>query len=130
MKKMKLFAFLFAIMLCVLAIPSSSQAATKPPGIIYQADPYCGIWGSKCPITYMLNRYGNKRLARYAPNMGNYCNTGAMNVWIMGHPNNAYGAGFTNEDWQDIEVAKQKSGGWYRWGCCYSSDPYNTICLN
>jgi hypothetical protein len=119
-----------AIPLLTLAIPQA-EAATKPPGVVYYNNPWCGSLGiAPCPVTYMKNRYNTKILAIYAPNGTNYCNTGSMSVWIMGHPNNAQGVGFTTSDWQDLEIAKQKTGGYYRWGCCYSSDTYNTICLN
>lgn len=109
-------------------IAANAEAATKPPGIIYYNDPLCGLYGGGCPKTIMYNRYRTKAIAVYAPNTRNNCNSAAINVWRMGNPKN--GVGFTNEDWQDLEVAKQKTGGWYRWGCCYSSDPTGTICLN
>ena len=126
---MKKLILLIAIPLLTLAIPQA-EAASKPPGIIYENDTWCGVLGNApCPITWMWNRYKTKRLAKYAPNGSNYCDNQPMSLWIMGHPKDT-AAGFTNNDWQDLEVAKQKSGGYYRWGCCYSSDPYNKICLN
>jgi len=110
----------------LLVIP---QAEALSPGIIYKNDPYCGLFGGACPQTFMYNRTGQKALARYNPTGKNYCNSAAMNVWIMGHPNNAYGIGFSTEDWQDLEIAKQKTGGYYRWGCCYTGDPVTKTCL-
>lgn len=125
MKKM-----LGAILLSLFIIITPFHVEAGTPAIHYYNDPFCGLWGGSCPQTFMYNRNWSKILARYNPGGYNGCNTGSMSVWIMGHPNNAYGIGFTNEDWQDLEVAKQKTGGYYRWGCCYSSDAYNTICLN
>lgn len=118
---------LMIVIMVTLMFPMAGQAAG--PGIIYKADPYCGLWGGACPRTWMMNRTGQKILAVYAPNEINRCDSQSNKVWVMGHPNNAQGVGFSNNDWQDLEVAKQKSGGYYRWGCCFPSDPYNAICL-
>jgi len=107
----------------------SYPAISAGPEIHYYNDPYCGLYGGSCPQTFMYNRNWSKIIARYNPGGRNYCDNQSMSLWIIGHPKDGT-SGFTNNDWQDLNIAKQKTGGYYRWGCCYSSDPYNKICLN
>jgi hypothetical protein len=107
----------------------ANTAVALPPGVVYRSG-YFFEFGQVKTITFMYNRNNTKKLALYVnPSWYSAC-VGTTTVWVMGHPNNAQGVGFSNNDWQDLEVAKKNTGGYYRWGCCYSSDPYNTICLN
>jgi hypothetical protein len=120
------------LMLIVIAL-FSSAALALPPGVVYSqmnvGNPMCPfVFGHSCPTTQMWNRTGKKLLARYSPAGANYCNGATMTVWIMGHPKDGV-SGFTNNDWQDLEIAKANTGGYYRWGCCWSTDPNNKVCL-
>lgn len=120
----KLLIILVTYLLVTSSLPSSAAGAP-----ILVSDIICGLYGGACPHKLFYNRSRTKVIADYRPTARKVCTAGSMSQWRLGHPNNAYGIGFTSQDWEDLEVVKVRTKGNYRWGDCCSSDAYNTICL-
>ena len=83
---------------------------------------------TSCPHTVMWNRSHTKIIAEYQPGFPQYFSWGAMNVWRIGYPKGGSWY-FTTQDWQDVNDAKLKTGGWWRWGICFSGQAANETCL-
>ena len=116
-------------MLLIMLISTPINAAKKP-NVIKHND-FCSDLAPayKCPALSLWNRTNQYVLAVYTPRRANQCNQAGNSQWRLAHPNNAYGIGFTAQDWEDLEVAKVRTKGNYRWGCCFSDQQYDAICL-
>lgn len=134
--KKNLLPLIFGAVLLIIGF-AANAAAVYGPGyckdwstaqdylLCQQHSPYC------CPSTYMYNRTRTKVIAAYQPYkppMYSYLN---MGVWRIA--NTPFSGVLTNNDYQDIEDAKAKTGGYWRWGACYNwslyTFPSTYLCL-
>lgn len=122
----KLFNTVLFASIFLLAIPV--QAAG--PAYILKPAPFCGIGFTTlpCPVTEAWNRTVKKRIGRFSPNAANYCNGQSNYLWKIGVAKGGFG--LTAADKKDQAKLINATGGRWRWGCCYSSDPNGTICLD
>jgi hypothetical protein len=127
----KMKKYLLTIVLLIATLQTADAAGPGGANFGTINDPYCAIDGMRCPTTWMVNRNGTKTIGRFSPNGVNYCNGASMNAWIMAIVKGNVAGVLTTNDLADIAYAKTMiKARPYRDGCCYSSDPNGTICLN
>jgi hypothetical protein len=124
---------LFCLMLMFLPVLANAQAIMADGTFYVENDPVyyssmrCRWTAPYCaPHKIFYNRTRTKIIGEYQPAYPAIYPWANMSVWRIG---NAV-QGLTTADWQDIEDAKVKSGGYWRWGICWNGSHPATICLN
>jgi len=111
-------AFLFSNIVDAASIYAAGRCDTYYDAdtwsLCQQHSPYC------CPRTVMYNRTRTKIIAEYQPYKPPFSPYLNMGVWRIANNPYPWGA-LDNNDYQDIEDAKVKTGGYWRWGVC---DPW------
>ena len=122
----KLFLGLVLLFLCEVV---NAQAIMEDGPWYHDAQGYygeCLKYSPWCPPhKRMWNRSHTKIIAEYQPSWPKIYTWVDNTVWRMGNAQ----TGLTAIDYADINDAKVKSGGYYRWGICWPGAHPATICL-
>jgi len=128
-KLLSLFLISIAMLLCSIGVEAAAIWEQYAP----VSFDYSGtIWGCRTTPPYCAphqrfwNRTHTKIIGEYQPLYPAIYPWADMNLWRIGNASQ----GLTTADWQDIEDAKVKSGGYWRWGICWPGSHPATICLN